>query len=702
MTTVKSHIRKTKSGKVANVKQHNRDQQAADQAKRDAHRAELKAITDKVFGSVSNNQKASAIVHKYKDRPMNMKLMVDSKWKTIKINVSRNKEGKIEVKPTPIKVWDISEQEWNKFIKENSPLVNRIINRVNFKSEIIDDLKQVGNKALFDAANSYIDKYNPTDPPDIMKYLSSAIAGSVRDEVARQTMARFSLPYNKRVLYNKFTKLFEEYNGDYDKIHEAMQIKRKDLYPSNSETGDILLEKEGYVTDQKLTTVQRATELYEDAVNRIEDTYQKDLDQLELRSTGDRADYNTYKLGLETYDSEIKTLSGMVQKEQDKERRANLQNKIQKKNEEKKRFEVNFKPVSKEDKEFELGYIENKRQESLRKAKQLYDVATNRTKIQGTYELFRMFEGIMSIKDIDLSSDVVGEEGEKVPMEQMVGSPDEVSALEKIVIKEEFKRNLNELERGLDLLEPFTRDVMRLRLGLHEKNKLYKHGLWGEPMSIKEIIEALGDDAFKTTEGSEYKDALKKWQESKPSNKIKVKRSPKEYNKEVIDFDKRVQIVRSAMDEFNQSESNLQKRAAMREKLKSRLRVRKEDRPTKFIEREATAQEMIRLEEKWNKAKPKATNESASFRYDKIANELSWGRFLLRRMFKGDNTFVNRMIDSYQAMRRYGLSKATLTNDLKKSLYFDSMFGYEYVKKEHEDMGMVMKIFKKVKEYLWG
>lgn len=681
-SNVKAHIRTTASGRLAQVKQHDRSvegkrmsaesferkkaaKKRSENKAKDALLSAMEAKAKKVLG-----KGADAFLEKYKDRPYNMKLALDSKWKKVWVTKHRKKkDGGYEPYKVQATVWNVDEGEWRRFLKENSGLVGAIINKVNFRSDIIDDLKQAGLAALYEAANNYADKYNPQNPPDIMSHLSSQVAGRVKQEANKHTLAKLNLPHQKRVLFNKFTQIWGEMDGDWDKIHEHMKIRKKDLYPNITEGKDELIPQEGYTTSTKRSVLEKSTNAYEKSVNLINKKFEQDMAQLELR--GGEEEMASFKDGLKEFDELKKKAKNRKEKADVEARR--------------RQYELAFKPLSEEELELEKKRITDNKQIALKRAKAAYDAATERTTIQGTNELFRMFEGVMELSTINLSGTVESDEGVKNNIEEMLDAGTSITPEQEITIKADFKAKFDELNRAIDILSPVTQDMVRMWLGLHERNELYPHGLWGVPMTVTEISNNLPKDYFVKYEMSpkEYKESLAKWKEAKPTTYGKIKKDAATLSKETKMWEKRrLKAMKEIAKKITGSNLSPTQKQKGREVIYKKHKAGMVHKPTAFEKKRLSEREYQRQLRNWKNNKPKkgkvqyGTEELRV----RINDEIRTGKRVLRRMFYGNTNFGDELIGAYRKMRKYGLNKGSVAEDLAKSLQFDAFFGIEYKK----------------------
>jgi len=244
--TVKTHTRKTKSGKTVLVKQHTKHvdknfgviqskKLPTEINKRERKRISPTELSKKAVKLATNRiedkKQAKKVVTKYKDYPHNLSVMTNAKWRNELVpNWRVNKKGERERFMIVMRKLNFTEQQFADLMKENGGLIHKIVSsKSSYNPEIYDDLKQAANLALYEAVNNYESKYNPKDPYDIQRHISSHINGYVSAEMAKQVATRFRLPHQKLVIYNKFRNFYDEYSGDYNKIYNAMKLTKKDL-----------------------------------------------------------------------------------------------------------------------------------------------------------------------------------------------------------------------------------------------------------------------------------------------------------------------------------------------------------------------------------------------------------------------------------------------------------------------------------------
>lgn len=499
-TNVKPYVRVNPSGTKVLVGSHSR--RVSERMK--AAKSEY-AKLEKKINAIEDSEKKRYIKNKYgkkkgqpSGKPANLKLMLNSRWKDVKIKKYRiNKNGKRIGYMQPERRWSVSRNTWEQLLSENRPLMHKIINRYlgDFKnSDLKKDMYAQAMRAIFDAANNYEDKYNPKDPKDVVKHFSSYIAGYVRDEMARQLATRYQLPYAKRVAFSRFREHYDETRGDFNKLHDILKLRKKDLYPNIEEGGDELIPKEGYVTSKKRTVLEKKTKEYEGRVNRINDKYNQAVENVKKMSenSGQSEDYEK---DLAQIDAEISKLEKQVKNSSDAKSKAKKTIQIDELKKERERFAVTMQPMSEEELNQEIDIIEKDRQNKLKEAKAAYESEIEKTTIQGTFELFKMFEELMSNRFINVTEDKSDDEGQKGVFEEIVKKED-INPEKQISIKYDYTQGVKGLKDAINSLRPETAKIVAMRLGMDDSNELYAHGLWGVPMSFSEIEKNLPNNFF--------------------------------------------------------------------------------------------------------------------------------------------------------------------------------------------------------------
>jgi len=116
-TTVKTYQKRTKKGKVVTVHSHSmRTKDKKGVTKKVNPIVRLTKLAEK---RIVDKGVAESIVKKYKERPHNLKLMVDGKWKNVIIDVWKtDSKGKRVKMKTVQRQLNFSNNDWAKFKKE--------------------------------------------------------------------------------------------------------------------------------------------------------------------------------------------------------------------------------------------------------------------------------------------------------------------------------------------------------------------------------------------------------------------------------------------------------------------------------------------------------------------------------------------------------------------------------------------------------
>jgi hypothetical protein len=129
----------------------------------------------------------------------------------------------------------------------------------------------------------------------------------------------------------------------------------------------------------------------------------------------------------------------------------------------------------------------------------------------------------------------------------------------------------------------------------------------------------------------------------------------------------------------------------MREQVRDEYKVRLQDEPKRFIKKRISDTQYKKEVEKWNNNKPQKEYNYNTLR-NLVSKEYELGKRILKRLITEDD--ANDIIVSYRKMRRYGLQKANLSQQIYKSLIFDNFFGISYVK---DDIVKAKSVFDKIK-----
>jgi len=82
-----------------------------------------------------------------------------------------------------------------------------------------------------------------------------------------------------------------------------------------------------------------------------------------------------------------------------------------------------------------------------------------------------------------------------------------------------------------------------------------------------------------------------------------------------------------------------------------------------------------------------------------VAKEIEIGKLALRRIVPPEQ--LENLIGAITMMRRYGIKKATLTDDLRKAIMVDEFFGIRYVVSKKED-SIIRKAIKVTEKKIQG
>jgi hypothetical protein len=691
-SSVKGHQRKTKSGKIVRVDSHHRATQGL--AKKSLR--QLKSQVKKMFyDNVSSTSMAVELANRYAERPVTAKLMTKGKWKDIKVTRHRTDSKTGERKPytTTRRTASLTAKEWEHFFKENNGMIYSLIKRhFNFKSDLRDDLAAAGQRALFEAVGAYEGKFNPKAPADWAQHAFSYVKGNMQNEMNRLMASHFAMPYQKQRMFGKFKELWYRHHGDWTAIYKDMDLKKKDVYPSIDEKhANDPLPKEGYLTVVKEGSLAKKTEEHERRVNGIQDRFQSSMDSLEMRR-GEEGSLSEYKASIAEYESQIKAMNNRLKAAKSKADKSEMFDKVKDLEQSKDLYEKTFKPInSDEDYDREKRIIENIRQAELREAKAKFDKEVDRTTLTGANELFRQFEALMDFKEVNLSGGVVGNEGQYTSTEEIT-MPEETEGLNSLggmIIKESFKTTVEKFLNDINQLDERTASVLKMRLGLHESNELYAHGLWGKPMTVPEIADSVdrGLYARQDTQRGTHSSRVKAWKERKPSTSEKVKVSDSKYSKDLKAYNARKSKVKSGLKRMQSTakwKSYDQKtRTKLRDAYRKTNKARPEDAPKKFTEKKVGKTEMNRRLRAWKLSKP-IKEHATEVLVKRIRRDVDLGTQALRRLADPKN--VAKMMHSYRAMRSSSMERPDIKRSLMKSLIFDNTLGFFYVSPDKLDL----------------
>jgi len=684
-------------------------------------RAGVSAST--LLDRVKDKGQAKTLGEKYKEFPNTLKLMLDAKWQDIKITKTKVEGGK-EMKTSATKRMPmLTEQEWRGLVKENTRAVHDIINRKFYfvNKDLRDDLKASGQRAIVDAAGAYEAKYNPENPADWYRHLYSFARGTMQHELNKLTAGVVDMPYQKKVLFGRFKELWFRHTGDWDKIAADMDLRVKDVNPSvKGEEGEARLPFE-YREDKRITdeSVKKKIEAHEQRVNDIQEDYLKAIDTLNDRKAYDnpvaKKEFDAY---LFTYDRQIQSAKDAMARAEEGDRKR-FKDRIKDLETSRAQYEQSFKPImSKEEYDREKDIIDNVRQSELRVAKNMLDESM-RGKTQGATsvsDLFREFETMMDMGEVNLSGDYQSAEGDTMNIEDMVAGGDEADPSDRMSLKEEYKITMERFLNDINKLEPRVATVLKMRLGLHEKNKLYAHGLWGEPMTVGEIARSLPKglyaEAVEAGSGGDtksYEARLKQWSESKPNAVVKTKVPEAEFQAQLKEYAKRETATKNRWAKIRDA---ARKKHGVDGARKIQIQMFKDAkvslldagldfRPRKFVEKKVAGSEHKKMLAAWEAQKPQPTQKRSLSIERRIANDIDLGTMALRRLASVGN--VSAMVSAIQAMRRYGIERPDIKTSLRKALIFEDTLGIRYVKKAVEEETKMVEadgdtLVKKVKE----
>lgn len=719
MSTVKQHTRRSKKGKLYTVSQHERS---------------IETIVKK---KVSNRHEAQALLEKYKGRPHNLKLMVDSKWKDETVT----RHGKQVKEPRLI----ATKKEWEAIINENKGLAYKIIKRYNQGGDW-EDKVQVATTAIFEAVNKYGAKYNPKEPYDLQKHLSNYIAGYVQAEVAKDYAVAINLPYQQKILYSKFKSLYDRFDGDRDAILKEMDLKKKHLYPSLSKTSpgeaEEPLPREGYVTLVKKDVLDKKTAKHQEKVDKINQEYENELVELERRVTDQEEGtaYDDYKMGVDEFQKLIqssvnesiklrekydKTMSShqslvdkvdaRIQEEEQKleadssysnkklvnysklkqiyegkkeayekgadfQKLKSLREKVGDLNKRFETYKTSFKPLTEKQIQLERARISSMYQMKLKEAKDEFNKELDKTVIPGADKLFDRFEEVMGFRDLRLTSARSDDEDSGL-IEEIVAS-EELDPENELLLREGYKFRYDSFMDVIDMLDKPHAEVFKMRVGLHDKNKIQPHGLWGYPMDVTEIANKANKALFKRGDQN-YKKEVKLWEEAAPEQTRKFKVDPDVFKKETADYKKRRNtaktMVKKRIDAINKKVEaarkagksvDLKKVNAEKNKIRvdiyKKMKARTEDTPTKFITKKMSPKQYKQAVEDWNLSKPYPYYASSSQKRSIVSKVLKEAEGVMRRLVVPGE--VAGLMSLHRRMIKHGLKKSMQFGDILTTL----------------------------------
>lgn len=702
VVTVSGYSKRNPHGGTIHVSSYNSVRNMKELEEKVAENKRHKSSEALVFDKIKNKKRATEIYEKYKDYPVNLKLMLDTQWKDIKITKWKtNDEGKRVSYQSTVREPNLTRREWNGLFKENTKMIHKVINRFfNFNSELRGDLAAEGVRGIIDAVRHYENKYNPSDPADIYKHFYSFVRGYMQSELNKQTATRFSVPYHKQVLYNKFKAAYHKHGTNWDAIYDEMKIRKKDVYPNiEGDEATDLLPKDGYLSLRKVAsgTLDLKTKEFEKKVQQANDRYKSNLTDLESRRSvsNDNDAESNYKAGMEEYGKKLGDLKGKINQVKTKEELKQLTDIGAELKRSRELYSRAFKPVSEVEYNQEKKIFENIRQSELKQAQIDFDKETDKTTLTGAFDLFREFEALMSFRDINLSGSVENNEGEEVNMDELTDTAggydrrNELGTLGTLIVPAEFKQHVEKFLADINnVLNEKTATIIKLRLGLHKDNELYAHGLWGKPMNINEIATHLREGFFTREDFGQgtYKEMLAKWNENKPTETKKVKLDDKAYKVAVREFESRLNKAKKEISRTLKSSAgqNLTQRAkdSLRDKTYKKYKaIRAEHYPNRFKIVKKSADRLKQDLKEWKLNKPDE-GIARSTVVNRVKKEVDLGIRAMRRAIKPEE--VHAMLEAYRKMRYYGL-EGDIKKELKKSLIFDHSFGIIYKSMTHEE-----------------
>jgi hypothetical protein len=743
---VKGHQRRTKKGKIVYVKSHSARKEGGEKKgrieplsdksskvslpkkpKTESQIQEVKRLSSLANKRIADKEQAKKVISKYKEYPSNLKLMVDGKWKNVITDVWKtDAKGNRKKMKTVQRQVNFSNKDWEKLIKDNGALIYSVVKKYAFNSEMWDDLKAAAMKSLFEAANNYEVKFNPSNPPDIFKHFNLHMNGMVRWELTKQLATRFQLPPQKQAIYGKFKNAYEEHGGDFNAIYDALKLKRKDLYPAlNQEEGEKSLPREGYVTVAKEAVLEKKTKNYENKVNDMKAEYDAKKAALTARFHGGAdTDKELFDAAEKEFDRQIKDLAKKMASTKDKSAKVDYADKITEIEKNREQLAREIKPLTEEAYNREMQSLDGIYQRDLQEAKEKFRKDVGKTTIQGAYELFNELEQIMSFKDVNLSKTKEFGDGEKATLESFVRAKNTANPEQEMIIRSNYIKNLDKFKQGLDSLEPKTAKILSLHLGLDDDNELYAHGLWGVPMeNTSEIVAALPKDFYPRLDidTADYKVRLKNWRKRKPTKTITIKRTPAEQKKrlaQVKEWDKRRKKASQKISDLNTHVRKIErgtkltlsekrkfskylksgwqnKKNQMKQKWKDEIykefKARVADKPTDIMtkQRRLSDMELKALTRKWKQAKPKMELKDDTIQR-RVTRDLELGKIALGEIVP--KKVYRDLMESYSDMKAYNIRKGHKQDDLVKGDVFARLIGFEL-----EEESIITKAFNKIR-----
>lgn len=329
-----------------------------------------------------------------------------------------------------------------------------------------------------------------------------------------------------------------------------------------------------------------------------------------------------------------------------------------------------FEPMT--DKVFNerLNDLERLKQQELDNERKRHNKDTSSTYIPGVIERVKEFEQIEAIKEQPLNLYVNDDEGDSRSNLEVTYTPDELSQEERVTLLEQHEIAKQVLKDHLGLLVPVYKDIMSLRMGLHEKSKPTVDNLWGELATAKEIVSYLekkhknilsNEDKFLNLVNNKLKseadkflmiksvpfigeryfynpELIKKdfdvWQKSKPvsGKSKKVKLNPKTYNKLQKTYRANIKKAKDQWTKWRKKNKGYSQKTSTKvyEALKKKYKAAPNYKPKRFINVIEKKIDPKRLNA-WQQKKPKIFTQSYSTREKFVLNAIQDSTEILRR-----------------------------------------------------------------------
>ena len=303
--------------------------------------------------------------------------------------------------------------------------------------------------------------------------------------------------------------------------------------------------------------------------------------------------------------------------------------------------------------------------QKMKAARADHDKDISKTFQMGYRSLSKVFKEMLNSGRVDLSAfddgDNVGAGIENVADKDSEKDVKQIETEQSdLNLKADYEKARQKFEAKIDLFDPITRDVIKMRLGFHEQNVPQEHGLSGHPMDFKDIVQRL-PDAYFVRDNSAYQYDVDKWMKGKPSDKIK--KSDKEFRVDSKSYDNRLKVARKQVD-ILADKSPKKSKADIRVELYAKMKVTKSDRPTKF--KVVEGKEYKNLVSQWKKKKPVpyliSQNNKSSF----LTGKFKAATTVLKNMMSKDD--VHHFIDMHNQMIERGIEKADCEYTLLKSI----------------------------------